>query len=386
MLFVSLLLLIFLSDNLRAEDPFQFSQRDQQFLLSLSLKSLDPVDLDGFGSELSHPKTASFGKKLFFDRRLSGNGAIACGSCHIPENYFTDRLPQGQGIGQTNRNTPSVLLAKYSPWQTWDGRKDSLWSQALEPLESPLEHGTSRQQVVEVIKTHYLDTYTSIFGAIEDSERGVDRAFANVGKALMAYQFRLEIKPSRFDKFVEAVAGNDKKTVKQIFSKDEVLGLRLFVGKANCISCHNGPLFTNFEFHNTGVPPRNKEKVDLGRFQGVQKLMVDEFTCLSVHSGLNRQSCLEMQFLKTTGAELVGAFKTPSLRNIAMTAPYMHSGQFDTLEAVLDHYNKPKPPFYDRKQHPNRPHFDIMPLDLSEEEKNQIIHFLRTLTSPPPAV
>lgn len=382
MKFFPWLVLTCLTGNLLAGDPFNFSEGDRRFLSQLSLNALEPLELHDYGAEISHPKAASLGRMLFFDRQLSGNGAIACSSCHVPENYFTDHKPQGEGIGQTSRNTPSVLLAKYSPWQTWDGRKDSLWSQALEPLESPLEHGSTRQQVVEVVRSHYLELYTEIFGTIDDSKAGIDQAFANVGKAIMAYQFQLEVKPSRFDRFVDAAVSQDKQAMKEIFSRDEVLGLRLFVGKANCISCHNGPLFTNFEFHNTGVPPRNKAHVDLGRYQGVKKLVVDEFTCLSSFSGLDPESCLEMKFLKTTGPELVGAFKTPSLRNIAKTAPYMHAGQFDSLEAVLDHYSKPTPPFYDRQQHPNRPHFDIMPLNLSLEEKKQIVAFLLTLTSP----
>ena len=364
-----------------AFDPYYFDQNDRTFLSSLSVKNLEPVAIQDFGAEQA---VADFGKKLFFDTRLSGNGKISCGTCHIPENYFTDGLPQAIGMGLATRNTPSVLVAKYSPWQSWDGHKDSLWSQALGPLESPSEHGTNRKDVVQVIQRHYRGTYTNIFGPIRNSTNGINQAFANVGKALMAYQFQLNLEFSRFDRFVEALLQNKLTNAKKIFSEQEVKGLRLFAGKGNCISCHNGPLFTNFEFHNTGIPPRDQQQVDLGRFGGVKRLKDDEFTCLSSYSGIKKDACLEMKYLKTSGPELVGAFKTPSLRNIEKTSPYMHAGQFATLEEVLDHYNKPKPPFYDREQHPNRPHFDIMPLQLSDEEKAQIIAFLKTLTSPLP--
>lgn len=375
------IILLLISYDALSADPFHFRKEDLTFLAGLTLDRAKPVAIEDNDVDLSGIKLVSLGQRLFFDSRLSANGQVSCSGCHKPEKYFTDGLPQGVGLGLTTRNTPSVLVAKYSPWQTWDGHKDSIWSQALGPLESATEHGMTRGEVVQVIKDHYLADYLQIFGSIKESQAGVNQAFANVGKALMAYQYQLAMAPSRFDKFVAALQSGSRSEAKKLFSTDEVKGLRLFAGKGNCISCHNGPLFTNFEFHNVGVPPRDQKKLDLGRYSGVKSLARDEFTCLSPYSGREKESCLEMKYLKTSGPELVGAFKTPSLRNVAMTAPYMHAGQFQNLEQVLDHYNKPKPPFYDRKQHPNRPHFDILPLGLSDVEKGQIIAFLKTLTS-----
>ena len=382
-----LVLPVFILSSLPSKaDPYLFNQEDKKFLASLSLEQLEDVNLLEYKADLLDPVAVKLGKDLFFDKRLSGNGQVSCSSCHIPENYYTDRRPLALGMGLGVRNTPSILVSKYSPWQTWDGGKDSLWSQALSPLESSSEHGTDREKVVSIIKTHYLEPYKKIFGPIKPDAEGVNQAFANVGMVLMAWQSQLKLEKSRFDHFIDAVVENKVSTAKKIFSKQEVLGLRLFTGKGNCISCHNGPLFTNFEFHNVGVPPRDKAKVDLGRYIGVKRLSKDPFTCLSSYSGKQKKSCLEMTYLKTTGSELVGAFKTPSLRNIEKTWPYMHAGQFATLEDVLNHYNKPKPPFYDQQQHPSRPHFDIFPLRLEEEEKADIIAFLKTLTSPKPKV
>jgi cytochrome c peroxidase len=156
------------------------------------------------------------------------------------------------------------------------------------------------------------------------------------------------------------------------------------MGRANCASCHNGALFTNFEVHNVAAPEADPARVDLGRFEGVQALQASGFTCLSATSDAPPGQCEEMRFLKTQGPELVGAVKTPSLRNVAATAPYMHAGQFKTLPEVLAHYNAPRPPFYDPAQHPNRPHFDILPLQLSPAEIDQLVDFLGTLTSPVP--
>jgi cytochrome c peroxidase len=113
-------------------------------------------------------------------------------------------------------------------------------------------------------------------------------------------------------------------------------------------------------------------------------LVADEFTCLSSYSDAKPEECMEMRFLKKQGPELVGAFKTPSLRNVSKTAPYMQTGQFDSLEQVIEHYDIPKPPYYNRQQHPNRPHFDILALNLKPQEKLDLIAFLHTLTSPIP--
>ncbi|GLS24994.1 cytochrome-c peroxidase [Marinibactrum halimedae] len=403
---------------------YEFTPSDIQFLSQFSLSTLPEKPTAPSNQYADNVEVAKLGQKLFFDQRLSRNGKVSCATCHQPEHYFSDGLPQSQGLGQTLRNAPSVALSAYGPWQYWDGRKDSLWSQALAPLEHPNEHGIDRVSLAKKIYQYYAKDYTTLFGKDELSivrylrnpsapngtdqqkrnwqrltfqrKQAVNTVFTNVGKSLMAYQRQITLPLSPFDHFIETLIATSTiatniqeskdniETLKSLMSPSEISGLRLFMGKANCVSCHNGPLFTNFEFHNIGAPEPDITAVDLGRYSGVKVLLNDEFTCLSQWSDATEKQCEEMAFLKKQGPELVGAFKTPSLRNVAKTAPYMQAGQLPTLDAVLQHYNQPKPPFYDREQHPNRPHFDILPLELSEDEVSNIIAFLQTLTSPLP--
>ncbi len=388
-----------------AADPNQFSQQDIALLKTFTLSALGPLPEAPDNRWADDDAAASLGKALFFDPALSRNGNISCASCHQPEKYFTDGLPQSVALGTTRRNSPSIPNALYGPWQFWDGRADSLWSQALKPLEDDNEHGINRIAVAQLIADKYAKEFTEIFGdeqrladiralAIDanktpvvspDQSAAVNKVFSHVGKAIMAYERKLTLTDSKFDRFVQALETNAGNALAQsTFNETEIAGLRLFMGKGNCASCHNGPLFTNFEFHNIGAPEPDITDVDLGRYAGVETLRSSEFNCLSVYSDAVPEQCDEMNFLKTQGPELVGAFKTPSLRNVSQTAPYMQSGQLATLADVVAHYNSPVPPYYDREQHPSRPHFDIIPLKLTEEEQAQLVSFLETLVSPLP--
>lgn len=405
--FTSIFFIISCSEK---EPVHQFTEQDIVFLKKFSLSNLPPPEKSLSNSVADNLDAAKLGHQLFFDKGLSSNQQVACANCHQPEKYFTDGLKFSKGIGTTGRNAPSLLTSAWSTWLYWDGRKDSLWSQALGPLEHPAEQGVARVFIVKHLAKNYRKQYESLFGSLpsqdllqtlsdnasplgnENQKQAwdlidktvqlqINQVFANAGKTLMAYQRQLRMPLSPFDKFIDGMAAGNLKSENNLSVK-EVNGLRLFVGKANCVSCHNGSLFTNFEFHNIGAPESDKQNVDLGRYLGVKQLIADEFTCLSQYSDAKPNDCSEMRFLKKQGAELIGAFKTPSLRNIGKTAPYMQTGQFDTLEQVIEHYNAPTPPYYDRKQHVNRPHFDILPLRLSEIEKSELIAFLQTLTSP----
>jgi cytochrome c peroxidase len=205
-----------------------------------------------------------------------------------------------------------------------------------------------------------------------EDQDAVTQVFVNVGKAIAAYERLLLPAPSRFDRYVEALLNQDRRALNTALTEDEVAGLRLFIGKAECIQCHNGPLFTNNDFHNTGVPTGQGLSLDMGRAAGVQALLNDEFNCLGRWSDAGETDCLELRFLVSEGEELEGAFKPSTLRNIAETAPYMHAGQFATLEEVLRHYN----------QAPDSPvgHTELEPLDLTEGEIAQLIAFLRALS------
>ncbi len=349
----------------------QWSEVELKMLQSLTLDSLPDLPPDPSNAVADNPRAAEFGSLLFFDRRLSANGGISCSTCHQAERRFTDGLQKGQGIGTTARHTPSIVGTAYSPWQYWDGRRDSQWAQALAPLEHPDEHAASRAQIAALVAEDesYREIYTSLFGPPVD----VNTVFVNVGKSIAAFERTVMPTASRFDEYVAAVIDGDIGQQQELYSEDEVRGLRLFVGKANCIQCHNGPLLTNHEFHNTGVISFPGEVPDKSRVQGVRDVMDDEFNCLGPYSDDPEPDCPELTFA-LTGATLIGAFKTPSLRNLKDTAPFMHKGQLATLAAVLEHYNNASDAMIG--------HNEIKPLDLSSREMDQLEQFLNTLAAP----
>ncbi len=371
-------------------------------LRTLWIGSLPPLTPDPSNQYGDDPRAAEFGKQLFFDTRFSSNGEVACATCHIPEKGFQDGLPLAQGVGTTNRRAMPIAGTAYSPWMFWDGRKDSQWAQALGPLESPVEHGGSRTQYAHLIDENYRSEYEAIFGELPDlsdrtrfpeaagpvddptvraaweamspaDQKTVTQIYVNMGKAIAAYERLIMPGESRFDIYVQAALENDKKTMNSTLTTEELEGLRLFIGAANCTRCHNDPLFTDNSFHNTGVPAVENLPEDTGRTQGAQKVLTDEFNCLSSYSDAEPDQCSELNFMVAEGEELERAFKVPSLRNVTSRAPYMHAGQFTTLEAVLNHYNTA----------PAAPtgHSELEVLNLSERQIKSIIAFLYTLNS-----
>jgi cytochrome c peroxidase len=287
----------------------------------------------------------------------------------MPSRDFQDGRKLAHGIGTTTRRTMSLVGAAWQTWFFWDGRKDSLWSQALGPLENPLEHGLTRAEIVRVVKERYGKEYESVFGPM----RSVDRAFANVGKAIAAYETRISLEPARFDRYVAAAEAGAERGMRDAMSAQEEEGLAFFVGKAGCIGCHSGPFFTNGEFHNTGVPPSPAVGVDEGRFAGLAKLRADEFNCLGRFSDAKPDSCA-VQFLPLPRDTQRGAFKPPGLRNVTRAAPYMHAGLFASLAEVLRHYN--------RAPRAAVGHSELHPLGLADGQLRAIEAFLGTLESP----
>jgi cytochrome c peroxidase len=200
----------------------------------------------------------------------------------------------------------------------------------------------------------------------------VTRLFANIGKAIGAYERRSQFGASRFDRYVESL--RDSGPSQRILSRDEIAGLRIFIGKGNCMQCHNGPLLTDNVFHNTGVPPRQGLPEDVGRTKGAQQVLQDEFNCRSRYSDAGDSNCTELKFMVSSGTALLRAYKTPTLRGVAARAPYMHAGQFATLRDVLAHYSHAPAAVNGRTE--------LKPLDLSDEEIEQLAAFLGTLDSP----
>lgn len=342
-------------------------------LKSLSLASLGPVPPDPGNRVSQSPAAAELGKRLFFDTGLSGNGRISCATCHDPEKYFTDGLRFSKGLGTPDRHTPTVVGAAYGNWFFWDGRRDSLWSQALGPLESPAEMGASRERVAAHVAgdAAYRRAFTDVFGA-DPAAADAAQTFAHAGKAIAAWEATLLPAESRFDRYVAAVStGQDGG---EWLNAREQAGLRLFVSeKAGCLRCHNGPLFTNQQFHNvgSGVPLEAGKTPDFGRLIGLQALTFDTFRCGSPYSDTRHCASREFAGRDNHGDLLEGAFKTPSLRQVAATAPYFHDGRYGSLRKVLEHYRRP----------PSGVRHELTPLwDVSDEELANLEAFLGSLS------
>jgi cytochrome c peroxidase len=387
--------------HVRASAGTEWTKTERALLRSLTISSLAPLAPDPSNRVADDSNAARLGHRLFFDTRLSSNGKVACATCHVPQRDFQDGRPLGVGVGTAGRRTMPVAGTAHSPWQFWDGRADSQWGQALGPLESPAEHGGDRVQYAHVIASEYEHTYESVFGPLPDLRGLPDRAgpvpdsararawariepvrqqelsrmYANIGKAIAAYERKIEPGPARFDRFVEAELSGRPHTAESAFSDDERAGLRLFIGKANCTRCHNGARLTDDHFHNTGVPQlASGAQHDSGRTAGARNVMASEFNCLSRYSDAKPEQCDELRFAVTDGPELVRAFKTPSLRNVAERAPFMHGGQLPSLGAVLAHYSAAAPAPAGKSE--------LEPLHLSPGELRQLEAFLHTLTGP----
>ncbi len=396
-------IIILLSVNVAwSEEMHTWSDDEITVLRSLWIGSLPPLPKDPSNAYADNPKAISLGKKFFSENRFSGNLKVSCSTCHPPNVNFADNLPLAHGMGTTSRRTMPLVGVAYNSWLFWDGRKDSLWAQALGPIESPVEHGFTRTWCAMVISKHYRREYEDLFGPLpelpkkdfpplakpspeepsalkawvamdHEKKEVVNRIYANMGKAIAAFVRTIVPKPSRFDRYVEALLQGDTETMTKALSSDEIAGLRIFVGKAKCINCHNGPLFTNGEFHNIGVPQPSNLPPDRGRADGIAKVLSDEFNCLSIYSDAERRDCSELRYMDTNTGKYIGAFKTPTLRNVAERAPYMRAGQVATLREVLEFYRRLRP----EQKSPELEHGD-----LSGKELSQLEAFLRTLSGP----
>lgn len=325
-------------------------------------------------------RAARLGQALFYDAGLSGNGEVSCATCHDPRRAFTDGRPRSQGIGEAKRHAPGLLDVAHQRWFFWDGRADTLWAQAAQPLEDPLEMGGHRTDIVRYLASNpdlrgpYLEIFgsggeglpdfgdTSRFppgarpvapgsagpareaaerwrGMAPDDRAEVDRVFVHLLKCLAAYQRRLRSGPSPFDRFVETLREERPPNTEE-FGPAAQRGLALFIGKANCRSCHGGPLLSDGEFHDLGLPtPDGRAPRDPGRLEGLRRLMSDPLGASGVHSDDPTGSIAGRRSRLVERAELWGQFRTPSLRNVARTAPYMHTGQMADLDQVLHFYN-----------------------------------------------
>jgi cytochrome c peroxidase len=307
-------------------------------------------------------RKVALGRALFFDKRLSVDGTVSCASCHDPAFAFTDSrvLAAGAGDKSGTRNTPTILNAVFSETLFWDGRASSLEEQVKHPLLSSFEMGMA------------IDDVTSRLAAIPEYRRQFKQVFNSAGitidtiaKAIAAYERTLLSGNSPFDRFI---TGNSN-----AITDAQKRGWELFKGKAKCIECHThtetNPLFTDFKFHNTGVAATDTLFDKL--LQSPGKSASETTATLMAHAeGFSELG----RFTVTRQKADIGAFKTPTLRDVELTSPYMHNGSLKTLIDVVQ--------FYNRGGIANS-HLDKLmhPLNLNDAEVNDLVEFMRSLTS-----
>jgi cytochrome c peroxidase len=390
-----------------------WSEAELAVLASLQLKKLPPTPADPSNAFEASPAAIELGRRLFNDMRFSQNQAVSCASCHDANKQFQDGLPLGRGVGLGARRAMPIVGSAHSPWLFWDGRKDSLWSQALGPLEDAVEHGGNRSRYAHLLQAHYRADYEAIFKRMPElsnmpqnagplgtpaeqaawrqmdgkAQAEVSRVFANMGKAIAAYEKTLVHGESRFDRYVAGNLQSDASAQPNLTAQ-EIQGLRIFIGKGQCVSCHNGPLFTDQHFHNTAVPPRDPSRPDHGRASAVAKVQQDEFNCLGRFSDAEPEQCQELRFMVSADPALEGAFKTPSLRNVSLRPPYMHAGQFKTIEEVITHYVKAPAAVVGHSELSSAAKGrtgtsrERAPIQLSEPDIQAVAAFLTTLSGP----
>ncbi|MCC6362085.1 MAG: c-type cytochrome [Bryobacterales bacterium] len=273
---------------------------------------------------------AELGKLLYFDKRLSADNSVSCASCHAPERAYTDGAPVSTGIkGQKGgRSAPTVINRAYSLAQFWDGRANSLEAQAVGPMANPIEMGNTHAAVVSTLKG--IAGYRAMFAKAFGTE---DFTIDHVAKAIATFERTVLSGNSAYDRY--------KAGKRSAMSAEQVKGMKVFFDKAKCDQCHEGINFTSNSYHNLGVG-MDKPNADLGRYE------------------------------VTKDAADWGVFKTPTLRDIARTAPYMHDGSLKTLDEVVEYYDKGGIPNKNLDE-------KIKPLHLSAEEKKSLASFLEAL-------
>jgi cytochrome c peroxidase len=317
------------------------------------------------------------GDLLFHDPKLSRCGTVSCQSCHGGDGRTVDTATaEGCGGQRTLRNPPTVLNVAYSRWFMWDGRADRLWSQAVLPLTNPVEMNSDATVVgARLAAAEYRGEYQALFGRFPEDEAG-PTLLANVGKVLAAYERTLVRIDAPFDEDVKrfitaAEAGT---------AEDDAayLALKTFVRKGQCVVCHKGPSLSDDLFHNIGVEDSGSGAG--GQWAALESLLDWEFNAASAFSDAPAGTdAVRLKTLRTQAnqQEMEGAFRTPSLRNVALTAPYMHTGAQATLEDVIDFYNEggdPAGSFTGRRTD------TIVKLDLSAEEKQALVALLKSMT------
>ena len=365
----------------RSRLPVELSQlTDEEVGRIARMSPVAPLPADPTNRFADDERAAELGHELFFDSRLSPK-SVSCATCHDPARHFTDGKPLAEGIGAARRNAPTVVDAARRRWIGWDGKFDSLWSQALSPIENPVEMGSSRSALVSLVRDDAAlrDRYAQLFGelpAAEATGMELDRATANILKSLGAYQRRLVSAQTPVDRFVSALKGEPGGDPAALDASAR-RGLAIFVSRGGCYQCHRGPNFTDEEFHNLGfVGANGRTADDPARLAAVDFVQANPFNAAGVFSDAADSPKGQMVRALRRSGELFGQFRTPALRGVALTAPYMHDGRLPTLADVVR--------FYDTLEGsaPVGHHGEdvLVPLGLGEQGRSDLEAFLRTLT------
>ena len=312
-----------------------------------------------------HADAAALGEALFHSTRLSTVGGLRCATCHEPWRHFTDGRALALGFATGARNTPSLLNVRLQHWFGWDGANDSLWSQSIRPMLDAREMRSDAAHVAAALRDdeRLKRLYATAFDRAPPTDD--EMALVDVGKALAAYQETLTSERTSFDTFRDALVRGDAAAVER-FPPAAQRGVRLFVGRGRCIACHSGASFSDGEFHRSRIASKLPDGVtDSGRALGVEKLRASPYA----HGGRFDDEAVAALALPQAGE--AGAFRTPGLREISATAPYMHDGSVANLcDAVL-------------------PHAALdgeLPAALSLVERRDVVAFLRTLSAKDDAV
>jgi cytochrome c peroxidase len=315
------------------------------------------------------------GERLFFERRLSVNGEISCSRCHLPERNWSDGLPRAVGLKEVDRNAPSVVNIRNHHWFGWDGAHDSLWAQSINPILDPRELGMSAASIAKFIRSDrdLSCRYRKTFGGAPGNDD--EKILVDTAKALAAFQETLVSGPTAFDGFRDALARGDRAATAK-YPEAAQRGVKLFIGKGACDTCHAGPAFTNGEFHDTGVSFFVRPgEVDPGRYGGIKKVLSDRMNLLGPYNDDPKRSTAIGTLHVSLEHRNFGEFKVPSLRNLESSMPYMHNGSLATLRDVVKHYSEISP---------DRLHSDgeqiLRPLHLTDAETGDLVAFLETLS------
>ena len=333
-----------------------------------------PDQLDPSNRVSGNTAAIKLGNKLFFSTKLSADGTLSCASCHRPDAGFTDGVAQAMGHTRGDRNTLALYNLKYQRWFGWDGRNDNLWAQSLRPIVRADEMALQAADLSEMLTgEEFAAPYSALFGSsLRLSE---EQNLVNVGKLLAAYIETLTTGKTPFDRFRDALAAGNEAAA-ATYPEAAQRGFRIFAGKGKCNFCHTGALFSNGEFHDAGVPYFvAADRVDDGRHGGIKALMQSPYTLAGPYSDDPKKTGAWKTRQLIRSHSNFGTFRVPSLRNVDLTAPYMHSGSLATLEDVVRHYSN-----IDLERLHADGELILQPLRLTKSESTDLVSFLLSLT------